>query len=102
MQLGTAMAIIALVGSAMTLESHRRAIAMLAVVASGIEVAVAFGVLTLSIAGVELPLVLGAILACVGVVVLSGANRKWPIAGATTITLIGCMQVAVAIDLVHG
>lgn len=102
MALATTLAIAALVGSIVCLDSESRAIALLAVIASGIEVAVALDVLRLSIAGVQLPTVLGAILAAAGLFLLTKVNRKMSIVAATVVALVGCLQVLVSLRLVHG
>ena len=102
MELATALAIAALIGAAVSLESESRAVAMLAVIASGIEVAVALDLIRLSVAGVRLPIVLGAILAVAGIVLLSKVTRKVSIIAATVVALVGSLQVLVSLGLVHG
>ncbi len=102
MQLWTLFAIIALVGGVVSLDTRPRAFAAIAVVASGVEVAIALGLLSISVTGVSLPLVLGAVLAVAGAMLLGNASGKTGIAAATIVTLVGVLQALTALRIVHG
>ena len=91
--MATAFAIAALVGSIVLLQHSTRFYAIVAIVVSGLEVALAFGVVSLHIKGLSLVLVLGAVLAVVGVLMYLKASAKTQIAAATVVTLVGVLQV---------
>ena len=102
MHLATAMAVAALVGSALTFQSAHRAFAAVAFIASAIEVAVALGFLTMSLSGIKLPLVLAAILAVCGTILLVRSSGKAAVAGATTVTVIGTLQLLSSLRILQG
>lgn len=102
MQLWTLLAIIALVGAVVSLDTRPRVFAAIAVAASGVEVAIALGLLSISVSGVSLPLVLGGALAVAGAMLLGNAAGKTGIAAATVVTLVGVLQALTALRIVHG
>lgn len=98
MTLHVTLAIAALVGAAsLFLSSHSRALAAIALLAAGLEVAMAFGVLHLQVAHVPLGLVLGLCLAVPGIMVWLGASAKTAVSGATIVVLAGVLQVLSAV-----
>ncbi len=99
MSLSLALAVAALAASiALFLSSHQRALAIVAIVASGLEVAMALGLLRLSVAGVPLGIVLGLALAVPGILAWMHASGKGAISGAAIVALVGVLQVLVALN----
>lgn len=70
---------------------------LIALVASGLEAALAFHVLSLSLKGVPIPLILGGALAAGGVLTWLGSESKDVVSAATAVALIGGMQVLAAL-----
>ncbi len=66
---------------------------LIAVVVSGLEALLAFGLVHLSIAHLPLGLILGGVLAVVGVVLYVRVAAKSAVAASTIITLVGVIQV---------
>jgi len=98
MTLHVALAVSALVAAvALFLSAQSRALATIALVAGALEVAMAFGVLRLSVAGVPLGLVLGLALAVPGVLAWLRATAKTAVSAAAIISLAGFLQVLSAI-----
>ncbi len=94
MALHVALAVAALVASAaLFLSSQSRALAVVALVASGLEVAMALGLLHLSVAGVPLAIILGLALAVPGVLAWLHASAKGAVSAAALITFVGALQV---------
>jgi hypothetical protein len=100
MTVHTALAIAALAGSiALLFGSASRAPAVVALVASAVEVAMALGLVRVAVAGVPLSLVLGLGLAVPGVIVWLRASGKGAVSAATVVALIGALQVFLALGL---
>lgn len=102
MQLSTTLALVALVAAVMCLESRTRAYSLTAVAVAGLEVAMAFGVLSLSISGFSLALILGGLLVLAGAMIFGNAAGKLTIAASTSIVLIGALQVLTDLGIVRG
>jgi hypothetical protein len=102
MSLSVGFAMVALVASVILLRFKRRYLPIIAVVASGIEVAIAFGLVKLSIAGLPLMLILGAVLTAMGVIIFMKVNTKLMLAASTILTFIGVIQLLVALGAVGG
>lgn len=99
MTLHVALAVSALAASAILFfTAVLRPLAVLALVASGLEVAMAFGVLRLHAAGVPLGLVLGLALAVPGLVVWFRASSKPAVSAAALVAFTGALQVLVALN----
>ncbi len=99
MTLHVALAVAALVAAvSLFLSAQSRAISTIALVAAGLEVAMAFGVLRLSVAGVPLGLVLGLGLAVPGVLAWLRASAKTAVSAAAIVSLAGVLQVLSAIS----
>ncbi len=94
MTLHVALAVAALVGTlALLLSGQSRVLATIALVAAGLEVAMAFGVLRLHLAGVPLGLVLGLALAIPGLLAWLRVSAKTAISAAAIVALVGVLQV---------
>jgi uncharacterized protein YybS (DUF2232 family) len=99
MTLHVALAVSALVASAVLFFSAvGRPLAVVALVASGLEVAMAFGALRLHVAGVPLGLVLGLALAVPGLLAWLRAASKPAVSAAAVLALVGILQVTVAVQ----
>jgi hypothetical protein len=98
MALHVALAVAALAASAaLFLSSQSRALAVVALVASGLEVAMAFRLLHLSVAGMPLGLVLGLCLAIPGVLAWLRVSAKTAVSASALIAFVGVLQVVVAL-----
>jgi hypothetical protein len=99
MTLHIAIAIAALVASAILLLAKvARPAALVALVASALEVAMALGFLRIHAAGVPLGLVLGLVLAVGGLLTWLRATAKTAVSAATVVALVGVLQVLVAVQ----
>lgn len=91
---------LALLGSVVLALRHRPVLfPVIALVVSGLEVLRAFGLAHISIARFPLALIFGATLVVAGVAVYLRTSLKSAIAGATTVTLVGALQVLSALKL---
>ena len=77
--------------------SAQRALALVATLAAGIEVAMALGLVRLGVHGVPLALVLGLGLAIPGVVAWLRAAGKPAISAAAIVAFVGLVQVAMQV-----
>ncbi len=99
MSLHVALAVAALIASvALFLSAQTRALAVVALVASALEVAVSFRVLRLAVAGVPLELVLGLALAVPGVLAWLRASAKTAVSAAAVVAFAGVLQVLSAVN----
>jgi len=99
MTLHVALAVAALACSAILLFAQvARPVAFVALVASALEVAMAFGVLRIHAAGVPLGLVLGLVLAVTGLLAWLRSTAKTAITAAAVVALVGVLQVVVAVQ----
>jgi hypothetical protein len=99
MTVHTALAVAALAAAIVLFLAHAsRALVAVALVASGAEVLMAFGVLVLHLAAsVPLQLVLGALIAVPGLLLWLRVSTKTAVSAATVLTLVGALQVALAL-----
>ncbi len=96
MSLHTALAVSALAGSLyLVFGTSARVVAVIALVASAVEVAMAFGWLHLALAGIPLGLVLALTLAIPGVIAWLRAGGKQTVTAASVVAFVGVLQVAV-------
>jgi hypothetical protein len=94
MTLHVALAVSALAASAiLVLSKVAQPLAVVALVASGLEVAMAFGLLRLHVASVPLGLVLGLALAIPGVLAWLRASAKTAVSAAAVVAFAGVLQV---------
>ncbi len=99
MSLHVALAVAALVAStALLLSRHSRVLAAVAFAASALEVAMAFGMLHIGLAGVPLGLVLGVALAVPGVLAWLRASAKTAVSAAAVVALAGVLQIFSAVS----
>jgi hypothetical protein len=98
MTLHVALAVAALAASLVLLFSTvGRPLAVIGLVASGLEVAMALGALRLHVAGVPLGLMLGLALAVPGLLAWLRAASKPAVSAATVLALVGVLQVVLAV-----
>jgi hypothetical protein len=96
MTLHVALALSALAAALLLLASSaQRALALVATIAAGVEVAMAFGLVRLGVAGVPLGLVLGTALLVPGLLSWFRATTKPSISAAAVVAFTGAVQVAV-------
>lgn len=97
---GTAL-IMATLCAALVLLVHRsdRMFPTVAVVAAGLEALMAFGVLTLTLAKFRVDVILPALLVISGAACWGKASTKTAITAATILTLVGAMQLLLALRL---
>jgi hypothetical protein len=99
MTLHVALAVSALLASAaLYLSKQSRFLAVVALAASALEVAMAFGALRLALPGVQLGLGLGLALAIPGLVAWLRASAKLAVSAAAVIAFAGALQVFVALN----
>lgn len=99
MTLHVALAVSALVASTILFFSAvGRPLAVLGLVASGLEVAMALGALRLHVAGVPLGLALGLALAVPGLLAWLRSTSKPAVSAAAVLALAGILQVAAAVQ----
>ncbi len=92
MTLHVALAVSALAASTVLFFAASRALGAVALAASGVEVAMAFGVVRLHLTGVPLGLVLGVALALPGLVAWFRAGSKAAISGSAIVAFAGVLQ----------
>ncbi len=94
MTLHTALAVAALAASIVLFLAHaNRGLALIALVASGLEVAMAFGYLALHVSGVPLQLVFGLLIAIPAALMWLRVNAKTAVSAASILALVGALQV---------
>lgn len=100
MTLATAQALCALAASLyLIVSSVARPYAVAAAVASGLQVATAFGLLSIRIANVPLRLVFAVAIAVSGGVIFAQAKAKGQVAAATVITIAGLLALVSSLRL---
>jgi hypothetical protein len=95
---GTVLAITAFL-AALALMKSDRIWALVALVVAGVQASVALGLLTIGIATFKIDIVLPALLAVSGAICWSKVATKAAITAATTITLIGAMELLLALHV---
>lgn len=94
MTLHTALAVAALAASIILFMAHAsRGLALVALVASGLEVLMAFGYLALHVSGVSLQLVFGLLIAIPAVLIWLRVSAKSAVSAASILALVGALQV---------
>jgi hypothetical protein len=97
MTLHVALAVSALAGSAILFFAGvARPAAVVALVASAVEVAMALGLVRIHAAGVPLGLVLGLVLALAGLLGWVRATSKLAVSATSVVAFVGVLQVVVA------
>ena len=85
----------------LTLAPAQRLLAAIALIARGVEVAMSFGLLHLSVARVPLRLVLGLCLAVPGVILWVRVSSKSSVSAATVVSLVGLLQVVESLGRIY-
>ena len=99
MSLHLVLAVAALAASVvLLLSSQSRTFAVIAALASGLEVTMALGLLHLSVAGVPLTIVLGLALAVPGVLAWLRASAKTTVSAAAIVAFVGVVQVLTSLN----
>lgn len=98
--MSTVLGLIALVASMFLIRADRM-FAVVAFIASALQVLLAFGFITLSIAKLRLDVVLPALLLVSGAILWTRVSSKYLITAATTITLLGLLELLIALRVFH-
>jgi hypothetical protein len=94
------LACLALLGSLVLAFRHQPlGFPMVAMVVSGLEVLMVFGLVHVSVARFPLGAILGAALVVSGVVIYARSSDKAAVAATTAITLVGALQLLAALRL---
>ncbi|HSN26461.1 MAG TPA: hypothetical protein VLT45_09250 [Kofleriaceae bacterium] len=97
--IGTALIVVAFVSSIVLLLQSERTVALVAVVASGIETLLAFGLMSLSLARFRVDVVLPALLAIAGLVAWARSSGKHVVTAATLVACVGTLQLLEALRI---
>jgi hypothetical protein len=96
------LSIVAVVASViLLLHFHNKLLPIIALVASGLEALVGFGVVHLSLSGVSLRLILGGALAVASALMFVRVSGKTAAASSTCGVLVGCLQVLVELRVLR-
>jgi uncharacterized membrane protein YqgA involved in biofilm formation len=98
--MSTVLAAIALVASMFLIQTDRL-FPIIALVASGAQFLLALGLVTLSIAKFRIDVILPALLLVSGAFCWTKVSSKYLITAATTITLLGAIELVTALRLLH-
>jgi hypothetical protein len=94
------LACLALVASLILTARHRPVVfPVLAVVVSALEILMSFGLVHMSVARLPLGLIFGAVLVLSGVVVYAKTQARSTVAAATTVILVGALQILASLHL---
>ena len=95
--LGHSLVVIALAASLwLVFQGGDRLFPVLAVVASGIEAAIGFGIMSISVAKYRIDVILPALLVIAAVMCWTRASAKGAVTAATCAALVGAVQLLVA------
>src|SRR5262245_60304136 len=72
---------------------------MIAVIAAGIELLLALGIMSLSLSKYRIDVILPALLVVSGIIIWSRSSEKGSITAATTLSVIGAMQLLLALRI---
>ena len=97
--IGNALVIVAFVSSIVLLLQSERTIALIALVASGIETLLVFGLMSLSLARFRVDVVLPALLAIAGAIAWARASGKHVVTAATLVACVGTLQLLEALRI---
>lgn len=96
----TALVLTGLVSSiVLLLQKTERTVPVVAVLASGIEALLAFGLMSLSLAKFRVDVILPAVLAVCGVIAWARASTKHTITASTLVAAVGAIQLLGALRL---
>ncbi len=100
MHLSTILTLCALAGSFVLLtQKVWQVVAIIALVAAGLEAVLAFKVISFSARGLPLPLILGGALAVTGVLLLMKSSKRPAVVAATVVAFVGAIQVLTALRI---
>lgn len=94
--LGTALAVTALVAAVVLMKTDRT-FALLALAAAVVQTLMAFGIMTLTLAKFRIDVILPALLLVAGIVCWTKVSTKTAISAATTIAVLGAMELLIAL-----
>ena len=98
----TALIIAALAGSIiLVLNRGDRLFPVIALVTAGLEALIVFGIIQLSISTFRIDIILPALLTLSGAICWSKSSEKTTITSATIVTLVGLVQLLIAIRLLR-
>lgn len=94
----TALVVTAVVSSlVLCLERGNRVFPLIALVVSGVQALIVFGVISFAMRGLRIDVVLPALLVIAGVVCWSRTSHKSHVTAATLVTLVGLLQLLAAL-----
>lgn len=96
---GTVLVVVALVSSILLLLQSERTVSIVAVIASGIEALLVFGLMSLSLTTFRIDVVLPAVLTVAGVIAWARASTKHVITAASLVTCVGVLQLLQALHI---
>jgi uncharacterized membrane protein YqgA involved in biofilm formation len=99
--LGTALIVVALASSVLMFLQTDRTVALVALVASGVEALLAFGLMSLSLAKFRIDIILPAMLAVAGVIAWARNTSKHAVTAAALVTLVGTLQLLEALRVMN-
>lgn len=100
MHVHTALVVVALASSIMLmLETSSRTVALVAVIASGVEALLVFGLMSLSVAKFRIDVILPALLAISGAIAWARTSSKHAITAGTLVTAVGALQLLSALHV---
>jgi hypothetical protein len=99
--LGTALVVVALVSSIVMFLQTDRTVALVALVASGVEALLVFGLMSLSLAKFRIDIILPAMLAVAGVIAWVRTSTKHAITASALVTLVGTLQLLEALRVMN-
>ena len=100
MSLSLVFAVAALIGGFLLLgDKSSRMWGIIAMIAAGADVAIALGLLTLSIAGLSISLLLGIVLAVAGIIALMRISSKVRVIAATIVASVGILQALAGLGI---
>jgi hypothetical protein len=100
MHVHTALVVVALASSIMLmLETSSRTVALVAVIASGVEALLVFGLMSLSLAKFRIDVILPALLAVSGAIAWARTSSKHAITAGTLVTAVGALQLLGALHV---
>jgi len=99
--LWTALIVAAVIASITLIVQERGLAAAAAVLLSGLEALIAFGVVSLQVRSLSVGLVLSAALTLAGAMAWGRAATKTAASAATVVTLVGVVQVLTMVEVLH-
>jgi len=98
---GTVMILSALIAAVILVVQERGFAAVVALLAVGLQALMAFGIVSLNVRGLPIPLILASVLTVAGAIAWTRAGNKAAISAATVVTLVGGYELALALNLLR-